>query len=798
MKVISNIGNEVEVKEFSGMEKFIFDDNGVIVGLTDEEKTRLANLVIEHFDWCGCYEECNFNVVKNDIIGTWFDNKKNILNKMVKHPNYNGDYAIEFHKGVYRKIDKDVCKRFLNSAYYFAYKMMSNHPYIYEGTDYLSVCQERMGISNDLDHAKALLTKVPSLESLVVEWDNKYEELSNLRAKFREMRSNGDLATYDNQYYDWETYKKFENIADIFSYISDGHLAQFVDDNLESLINNKLPDFKAKAGQKMSRVVNKLCKMSEIDKITWNWLFENNYSIYEDVNLEEHGNDNAYNVRFAKFADAINPFEIDKHFFISIHPVEAYLAMSWGTTWSSCHTTDKENKHDWSSSSGASYRGCYSSGTMSYMLDNSSVTMYILGDNAVKEAEEKGEPSPRKEMRQMFHIGKEKFIQGRLYPYDQTDKGFNAEPSEYVQYREIMQNVISEIYELPNLWTNKRGTNYTSDYVDDEGTHYRDYSHYENCNISFIKDSEDTSLIYIGHDPICPKCGGYHDGEDNCFCEDCRDGKTEFYCEYHEQYEREYDEDIIDVEGLGTCCRRAVEYNSDIHYCEHCNNYFYDDNRGNAVRSDADGIDFCCVDCANASGYYYIERYEDYLHEDEVAWSEIDHEDLWEEDDDTVDAIYNEWGDRTIALYDSCEEYNGRYYDRDIMVEDENGYYIPEWKAVEVYVDENNTEIWNIDDVEDSDEYIEIDGEWYLESACVETEDGELVPEWYTVKIGDKIYNEDDCVHLESGWQLKENCIVYNGEYYLRKNTVMVDGVWVPINMSEMEELDKITLEMVA
>ena len=73
---------------------------------------------------------------------------------------------------------------------------------------------------------------------------------------------------------------------------------RFLDDEDDVIISwlNRFDDhFGAKAGQKVSRVINKLCKMVGLDKAT------------------------EYNARFARVADALNPIKIVRHTILSVH-----------------------------------------------------------------------------------------------------------------------------------------------------------------------------------------------------------------------------------------------------------------------------------------------------------------------------------------------------------------------------------------------------------------------------------------------------------------------------------------------
>lgn len=767
---------------FKGVEKFILDDNGVIVGLQRDEITRLANKIAGIFDWCECYPETDTEACEQTVI-EWFNQKKELINLFVKSPFYNGDYAIEFDKPIHRTFDKDTFKSFISIAkswelFKFEKKEQRIGTFTYgELTSILNRLSDKITALKDANY---YYNNNP-LNGLLNEARAERIHFRELIEKF----GSDDYESYDGRMYtrgDYDSHWDFVSCMDVIK----NHPKQFVDEDMASAINSYIPEFKAKEGQKVSRVVNKLCKMAGITELTNKDLVEVGlgYSNMEDSK-------NVYNIEFAKFADACNPFETQKHIFISLNPLD-YLTMAWGTDWSSCHSTDKNNKHKWSDRSGASYSGCYSSGCESYMLDPSSVVFFILGDNAIERAKEMREPVPRKEMRQMFHIGKEKFIQGRLYPFDQSDKGNYAEPEDYVQYREIVQTLLAELWGVPNLWSNKTNKKYPGICSDNSyqiGTHYHDITHYDNPNVSFLKEYISSPRIDIGADPICPHCGERHTESSNTFCEDCINGDRDTnYCEYHERYESC---DGTYVDNYGWVCYDALEGSGDFALCEHCDEWYYIGRYDDGVRSERDERWFCCVSCAEREGYYYVEMADDYISEDDYEYSEIDGEDLPTYDLSYYDlcyAYYEEY-ETTIARQSSCVRYNGDWYGEDVMVETVDGDMIPEWESVEVVLNEyGDTEIVH----RDNHDIVEYNDEYYYSANCVETVDGDLVPEWYACYIDGEWYDQDVCTEIDGEWYKDEDTIYYRGTFYLKKLSVIVDGYWTPLDMSEMEEIDRV------
>ncbi len=311
------------------------------------------------------------------------------------------------------------------------------------------------------------------------------------------------------------------NICDFFYYLSEYAEATISEDTANHLAEI-IPEVPVRAGQKTTRVINKICT-------------------YLGFN---HAQD--YNKEFAKYADSLSPMKIKRHTILSVNPLD-YLTMSFGNSWASCHTIDTKNARNMPNA----YHGQYSSGTVSYMLDPSSMVFYTV-DPHYEGDEYWNEP---KINRQMFHYGEDKLVQGRLYPQSNDCEGDDI----YAPYRSIVQEIMSVIFEFPNLWTLKRGSNAACSFIRSAGTHYRDYENFDNCTLSVIKGSENENMFCVGHDPICIRCGEEHTATYNIDCcsllrcADC----GRFICDESEAYE---------VDGE-TYCRGCVNY------CDHCDEY---------------------------------------------------------------------------------------------------------------------------------------------------------------------------------------------------------------------------------
>lgn len=394
---------------------------------------------------------------------------------------------------------------------------------------------------------------------------------------------------------------------------------QFVTKETKDYLNSVFPEANVHEGQKMSRVVNKICGIIGYDKVY------------------------GYNREFAKYADALNPLVIKRHTILSINPLD-YLTMSFGNSWASCHTIDKRNKRGMPND----YSGCYSSGTVSYMLDPSSMVFYTV-DASYNGNDYWTQP---KINRQMFHWGEEKLIQARLYPQD--NDGYS---DAYTPYRNIVQEIISTIYGFPNLWTLSKGTDNASRYIISGGTHYRDYTNFSNCNMSRVKGSENENNIYVGHSPICIQCGETHSIAENINCcngglkcEDCGyviseddaiyiDGSyycrdCVSYCECCDEYHRD-EGTWIESEDRYVCDGCLNEY---YRYCHACGEYYYYDETRYIESEDRYVCDHCyedeydaCAKCGEVFRIEYMIKHNGYL------YCEDCHEEMEEDEEDEVD-----------------------------------------------------------------------------------------------------------------------------------------------------------------
>ena len=441
---------------------------------------------------------------------------------------------------------------------------------------------------------------------------------------------------------DWCTWLP-SDMWDVLSELEKYTSEQFLSEETATRLNAVFPKCHVRKGKKASRVCNEIFTYLGFTKLT------------------------DYNREYAKFADALSPVTIQRNTILSINPLD-YLTMSFGNSWASCHTIDKDNRRNMPNS----YHGMYSSGTISYMLDGSSMVFYTV-DTDYKGTDYWTEP---KINRQMFHWGEEKLVQGRLYPQDN-----DGDASAYTPYRNIVQSIMSAIYDFPNLWTVQKGISYASKYIESRGTHYRDYGNFNSCTLSRIKGTVNDNTFVVGHRPICIECGSEHTVSENINC--CGGGSSRCTnCG-----ERLYEDDIRWVDGRAYCedcaswCDHCNEWvitettcvsNGDYvcqdcldeyyEYCEHCDEYYY---RGDTYYIESEDR-YVCTDCVS-NHYTYCARCDSYHSNDCVRY--VASEDVYV-CDDCAEEYYT-------VCYD-CDEL---VRNRDVVLGDDDNYRCPECHA---------------------------------------------------------------------------------------------------------------------
>lgn len=476
--------------------------------------------------------------------------------------------------------------------------------------------------------------------------------------------------------YEYELPKERQNEVSFFNdvmYCLQYYTEQTLSEEKAEQINNNVDYYKAdfrkvNEGTKVSRVIGKLAKFIGLDKFVDMQTVEWTDEITGELRSREV--DRGWNYQYAQYCDAINPTTYKKELYISLNPLD-YLTSSWLNTTSSCHdfSAGYHLKEVCGRTTTQSYHGQYMSGTISYMLDGVTVVVYTKAD-------ENKYDKYTKEKRCLFFVGEDKLGQSRLYP-DGRDGGDNSLAG---QFREIVQRIVAEIFDVPNYWTLKKGNSPYYDWSCSEGTHYRDYTAYDDVNISFLKGSENENKLHIGHSPICVECGVEFNSGDTLTCCDDENGRCEECGDRLSEY------DYVD----------ATDRYGTTHY-------------------------FCCDACAESAGYIYAYDsygYGHYRERCDVFCDDANCEYYISEDFDFITTTDgNHYRDAETALsegYDYCEDI-GEWTD-DYWTDGDGNCWSTETKsAYIVELGDTYTEQWAIDNG-----YTEVDGEWFTESELAE------------------------------------------------------------------------------
>lgn len=436
------------------------------------------------------------------ILDVYFSNKGWLYPLFEKHPLYKGNGQIVFSADYHRKVNKvgvcDFCV-WANDALLDLYEKKS--PRVL-GMTYTELDTYYHKLDNIVDSMYYIKMNNIGQSRCEVRVNGKtFEEMKREKIRIydlkREIRHNlYEVCSYHKSVFLCrEDSMKANAIMNIFGFISDNPVS-IATEKIASVINNFGDmaglNIRAVAGQKMSRIIGKICRMVGLDK------------------NPKYGN------RIAQLGDDINEMLIKRHTIISINPWD-YFSMSFGKSWSNCSTIDKMNDRHINSNGGHIYKGDSGSGTISYLCDPSTIVYYMV-EESYKGDEYELQP---KTHRCLFHIGEDKMIQGRVYP-----KSNDGDNTIYEEIRAIMQKVMSEIFEVNNLWTYKQGHSACKAVTETYGTHYADYIEYDCCTVCWHNNGtqvyKNNKPIIIGHNPICINCGKEHKEYAYIQCEWCR------------------------------------------------------------------------------------------------------------------------------------------------------------------------------------------------------------------------------------------------------------------------------------
>lgn len=473
----------------------------------DTIKAKAKTQIIDLLNRMGCYTFTESGIDK--WLKFWEAGcGKQIVEIAEKHPYYDGDCKIVFPSKYQRSINTYAVNEFINWLYDFPKRNLEEETvfgFTYKDAFYINE------LYNNVYNIRIFSNRISNMPE---GFDDGIRKFSDIIDDYRSWLDNGTEAKYqfntsskytikNNKAFHASKFREMNKVPSIIcDFLSGFQIQQFLNDDTASYLRNAFPELRFSKGQKLSRAILAIAKK---------------YNLTSDPEWERE---------FAKFADAVNPLEVVKWTVISWHPID-YLTFCFGDSWSSCCNIDKDNvrgvKCRKSKSSITSYvddnyefRGDHSAAALSYMFDNTSFIYYTVSDKYKGKLYEEQD----KNTRIVFSLSDDMttLIETRLYPQCNDD---NPDDSAYRIPREIIQKVICDSLDVPNLWTIKKGTAACRKYAKSVGVHYADYADERNrqCNISYIGDNP--SIIHIGHNAICPYCGRIHDYIGSLNCREC-------------------------------------------------------------------------------------------------------------------------------------------------------------------------------------------------------------------------------------------------------------------------------------
>ena len=380
------------------------------------------------------------------MLNTFFINKEPLIQKFISSPHYVGDLRIGLRREFARTNNAQDVREFCHSF------------------------ERRVGASDIIlkrtdEHGKTVadytLTGVKRVGVKQLHDDKFIKQLIDARAGMKAFNDDG---------YTLRSKNSADNFHGIMSSFSDFSRPLLNGDVIHD-IHLYNSDLKLTAGLKTSRAFNRVCEA---------------YGITKAAN---------YNKLFAQYADMVSDLKRELDFYISLNPYD-YLTMSFGNSWASCHTIDKQNRRNIQDH----FSGGYCGGCLSYMLDSTSIITFAMDKDA--DVQQDG-----KIYRNMFHFGNNMLMQSRVYPQS-NDGGTDL----YESFRVIVQGEFAIMLGLANnAWDHLGNRRACDNRTDSNGVHYPDYIYKDDCNIScpteLRRTVSDSSRIQVGRAGICACCG---------------------------------------------------------------------------------------------------------------------------------------------------------------------------------------------------------------------------------------------------------------------------------------------------
>ena len=384
------------------------------------------------------------------MLHTYFTNKRNLIEMFLKSNNYIGNMRICLDVELERRGDNREVRDFCNT---FVRNVEAKKAFLEYQDECGKTLEDYTRVGVGAFNARQLHYGNIA-ERLVVNKEN--------RSKFC-----GDGATKES----YDKLDRFDGMIRNFG-ISP---ASALETDVAALLTQHKMNATFVGGMKKSRAFNRVCSCYKVDKLP------------------------NYNKLFAQYADMVSGLKRKVKFYISLNPLD-YLTMSFGNSWSSCHTIDKNNERGMPTG----YSGMHCGGTMSYMLDRTSIVTYVHS-HATEDHEE------GKLYRNMFHFDSGTLIQGRVYP-----QGNDGATDLYREFRRIMQGELARLLGVEDEWYKRNCA--CEENTSSHGVHYPDYLNFSGCNVTYPREmiGAANGIVHIGHERICINCGdAISDDEDS-------------------------------------------------------------------------------------------------------------------------------------------------------------------------------------------------------------------------------------------------------------------------------------------
>jgi len=481
------------------------------------------------------------------IIGKYIQNKTPLIGLLSKHPKWNPNkLQIRLEQKLKREIEVKEINKFLS---YFRENFKTNSCYLDElkidGKGYDELKEEFNTYSSLVELVTDFKDSINMKELL---GDLDYEMLVSESERLREI-----ISRFSSGKYSKESQKKQDihnKFVDFLCVQKEAIITTKTADN----INKYIPEIKANSGQKLGRVINKFCKIYgycdfEIEEDVRVPI------VHEDgtVELDSEGHSvlqtvkkmvKPYEREFALLSDKLSPKDIVRPLIISVNPKD-YLTMSFGNSWTSCHSIDNGDIRR-TGNGGSS--GCNCLGTMSYMCDPSTIVMYTVSDSYEGEDYE----TQDKINRCLFHYGEGKLIQARVYPQN-TD----CKKEIYDSFREPVLQLFSDCLGIDCTWETSTDNDLKNKYINTVGYHYTDYTSNNGSNISApIQFKLNQNKFTIGSMSTCVTCGETMQSNKKNKLSCCHEAKKEV----HEKFRKTHPLTGSDPKDeVCSCCGKPIK-----------------------------------------------------------------------------------------------------------------------------------------------------------------------------------------------------------------------------------------------